>query len=123
MVLLALAFGLLLPYMLFNVEATPPTSGKGDVLQPLPPPPAGRSTATLTLKRLQPVATIVGTGFRPGESVRLLGVTTRRVRASAAGRFTVRIRVDPCNGFSISARGSKGSRASLNYSQLHCVDP
>lgn len=121
MVLFALFFGLFLaPYTLFNLGGTIPGSGMGDVVtKPAPP----RGTATLTLKTLQPVATIVGTGFRPGESIRLLGVTTRRVRASSAGRFTVRIRADPCNGFSISAVGSKGSRASLNYSQLHCVDP
>jgi hypothetical protein len=122
MALFALILGLFLaPYTFFNVGGSTPTSGLGDVIQG---PPATRGTATLTVKTLQPVATIVGTGFKPHENVRLMGVTTKRVRASATGRFTVRIRgADPCNGISISAVGAKGSHASLNYSQLLCVEP
>jgi hypothetical protein len=121
MALFALILGLFLaPYTLFNVGGSTPSSGLGDVIQG---PPATRGTATLTVKKLQPVAIIVGAGFKPHESVRLMGVTTKRVRASAAGRFTVRIRgADPCS-ISISAVGSKGSRASVNYSQLHCIEP
>jgi hypothetical protein len=121
MALLVLVLGLfLVPYTLFNAGGATPSSGLGDVLTK--PAPA-RGSATLTLKRLQPVATLVGSGFRPRESVRLLGATTVRVRASAAGRFTVRLRVDPCGGFSITAVGSKGSLAAIQYSQLHCMDP
>jgi hypothetical protein len=46
----------------------------------------------------------------------------KRVDASPAGRFTVNLggAADKCNGFTLVAVGSRGSRASLNFSQLLC---
>lgn len=107
---------------LFNVGGSTPTTGLGDVVQE--PAPAARSTARLAIKRVRPIAIIVGTGFKSGEVVRLTGVNVRQVRASARGAFTIRLRnTDPCNGLSVSAVGNKGSRAAVNYSQLLCVAP
>jgi len=62
-----------------------------------------------------------GIHFRAGERVSI--VTYARVRsvriatASAAGAFTVRYRfsLDRCSAFAVSARGSRGSRASLKF--------
>ena len=78
----------------------------------------------LSIKRVRPVAIIVGTGFKSREVVRFTGVHTKPLRASTSGTFTIRLRnVDPCNGLSVTAVGSKGSRASVNYSQLLCMAP
>ena len=80
--------------------------------------------ATLNLKSMQPVV-VSGRGFGSGESVRVSGIGTKRVRASTAGAFTVNLGrgADRCNGFTLVAVGSNGSRASLNFSQLLCVAP
>ena len=100
-----------------GVEAVP-SSGTGDVLQA----PAG-GKPQLAIKRVMPITIVAGSGFKSGEVVRLTGVHVRQVRASAKGTFTIRLRnMDPCSGFSITAVGSKGSRTSIQYSQLHCVD-
>lgn len=89
-----------------------------------PSAPSARSNAVLAVKKVQPVVIVVGTRFKPNELVRVTGVGTKRVRASAKGRFTVRFpNTDPCGGFTIVAVGSKGSRAALNFSQLFCADP
>jgi hypothetical protein len=104
---------------LFSSGGSVPSSGTGDVLQA--PAPA---RAQLAIKRVRPITIIVGSGFKSGEVVRLTGVNTRQVRASAGGTFTLRLRnTDPCNGFSVTAVGNKGSRAAINYSQLLCVAP
>ncbi len=51
-------------------------------------------------------------------------MSTRQVRASARGTFTLRLRAtDPCSGFSVIAVGNKGSRAAVNYSQFSCAAP
>jgi hypothetical protein len=50
-------------------------------------------------------------------------VPVKRVRASATGTFTIRFRSDPCSSFTITATGSKGSRAAVNYSQFSCPAP
>jgi hypothetical protein len=126
MLLLALIFGLFaFPFFAFNVGGTVPGTGTGEAVpSPVPAPSPARGTAKLTLKAVQPVATVVGTGFKPRENVRIMSGTTTRVGASAKGTFTVRLRhADPCNGFTITAVGSKGSRASLQYSQLLCIEP
>lgn len=97
-----------------------PSSGTGKVLQA----PAAPGKARLSIKRVVPTAIIAGSGFKSGEVVRLTGVPVRQVRASARGTFTIRLRsVDPCNGLSVTAIGSKGSRAAVNYSQLYCAVP
>lgn len=71
---------------------------------------------------------VKGTGFVPGERVRLtLGGGTglgRTVRAGSDGSFTAVFRnVDACDSVTAEARGSKGSRASFNFSQLTCLTP
>lgn len=107
---------------LFNVGGSVPETGLGEVQQA----PAAHSTARLTIKRVIPTAIVVGTGFRSGEIVRLTGVPVKKVRASAKGTFTIRFRwSDPCRGFSVTAIGSKGSRAAANYSQsrFNCAVP
>ena len=111
--------------MLFSFGGTVPDSGMGEV-QKAPTfetAPAARSTARLMIKRVMPRAVVVGTGFRSSELVRLTGVPVKRVRASARGTFTIRFRIDPCRSFSITATGSKGSRAGVNYSQFSCAAP
>ncbi len=104
---------------LFNVGGSVPGTGLGEVQRA----PAARSTAQLTIKRVIPMAIVAGTGFKSGELVRFSGVPVKQVRASAKGTFTLRLRIDPCSSFSITAIGSKGSRAGVNYSQLYCAAP
>ena len=71
---------------------------------------------------------VKGTGFVPGERVRLtLGGGTglrKTVQASAEGSFTAVFRgVSACDSVTADARGSKGSRASFNFSQVACLSP
>jgi hypothetical protein len=102
----------------FDGGGTNPGSGTGDVLQA----PAS-NTARLTIRRVIPTTIVAGTGFKSGEAVRLTGVPVRQVRASAKGTFTVRFRGDPCRSLTVTAIGSKGSRAAVNYSQFSCAVP
>jgi hypothetical protein len=104
---------------LFSVGGATPETGLGELQQA----PAAHSTAQLMIKRVIPMAVVVGTGFRSGELVRLTGVPVRQVRASAKGTFTVRFGGDPCRSLTVTATGSKGSRASVNYSQFSCAAP
>jgi hypothetical protein len=104
---------------LFSVGGSVPGTGLGDVQQGQ----AAHSTARLTIKRVIPTALVAGTGFKSSEVVRLTGVPVTQVRASARGTFTVRFRSDPCRSFTVTATGSKGSRASVNYSQFSCAVP
>jgi hypothetical protein len=96
-----------------------PSSGTGEVLRA----PAAPGKARLLIKRVVPKAIIAGTGFKSGEVVRLTGVPVRQVRTSARGTFTIRVSVDPCRSLSVTAIGSKGSRAAVNYSQFNCALP
>ena len=104
---------------LFGAGGSVPETGLGEVQKV----PAARSNAQLMIKRVIPMAVVAGTGFRSGELVRLTGVPVKRVRASTKGAFTIRFRTDPCRSFSITATGSKGSRAGVNYSQFSCAAP
>ena len=120
MVLLALLV-VLAGMTVFNAGGSTPGTGPGNVIQA--PAPA-RNTAKLAIKRVYPMVIVAGTGFKSGEVVRLSGVSTRQLRASARGTFTVRFRAgDPCSGFSVIAVGNKGSRTAVNYSQLSCAAP
>ena len=112
---------------LFNAGGTVPETGLGEV-QKGPAAhrkgPAAHSTARLMIKPVIPTTIVAGTGFKSGEVVRLTGIPVRQVRASAKGAFTIRLRsVDPCNGLSVTAVGNKGSRTSVQYSQLLCAAP
>jgi len=104
---------------LFNVGGSTPETGLGEVQKT----PAARSTAQLMIKRVIPTTVVAGSGFRSNEAVRLTGVPVKRVRASAKGTFTIRFRSDPCSSLTITATGSKGSRAAVNYSQFSCPAP
>ena len=84
--------------------------------------------------RLMPVGLaplmVKGSGFKSGETVTLVSTespvkTRRSVKASAAGTFVVRMGVsaDRCNGMTVVATGSEGSRASFNFSEVVCAAP
>jgi hypothetical protein len=82
-----------------------------------PPARAVLRPASITPLKLQ------GTGFHPGESVRVTvtpstgGGVTRRVRAGRRGSFVVGFPgIDACGGLEGDARGSRGSQASFQFS-------
>ena len=72
---------------------------------------------------------IKGTGFAPGEHVRLTATAgskkvTRTASAGQRGGFVVSLplgSVDRCNGLTVVAKGDKGSRTSFRFSQLLCA--
>jgi hypothetical protein len=75
-------------------------------------------------------ATLRGAGFQPREHVRVVVVSgstrsVKKVVATAAGRFTVRVQGDlnACVGFSATAVGSKGTRASFKRAPGQCAAP
>lgn len=100
------------------------SSGTGET-RTVPASPPAKTTfgrASLSIKSMSPL-TVAGSGFKPGESVRISGAGTKRVAASRRGAFSVRLPgVDPCGSLTIVAVGTKGSRASMNFSQLLCVE-
>lgn len=83
--------------------------------------------------RLMPIGLaplmVKGSGFKSGETVTLRSTespvkTRRTVKASASGGFVVRMGLaDRCNGMTVVATGSKGSRASFNFSEVVCAAP
>lgn len=90
---------------------------------PLPKGTTSNGRASLSLRSLRPL-TVMGRGFKTGERVRVSGAGSRMVVASRRGGFAVRMAYqDPCASLTITAVGSKGSRASLNFSQLYCAAP
>jgi hypothetical protein len=70
--------------------------------------------------------TIDGTGFRSNERVRIVvdgggAEAWENTHASRRGRFRVVLNgVKGCDSLTVSAAGSKGSRASLNVSSYVC---
>ena len=72
---------------------------------------------------------IRGVGFRAGERVRILatggGADTKRVTATVAGAFTLRlrVRVGRCTSLVVQAVGAAGSRAMIDRPTLDCTDP
>lgn len=121
--LVALVFALPL-YTLTNVgsETTTPEAVPAPST-PLPKGTTSNGRASLSLRSLRPL-TVLGRGFKSGERVRVSGAGVKRVVASRRGGFAVRMAYqDPCASLSITAVGSKGSRASLNFSQLYCAAP
>lgn len=95
---------------------------------PAPSTPLQKSTtsngrASLSLRSLRPL-TVLGRGFKSGERVRVSGAGLKMVVASRRGGFVVRMAYhEPCASLTITAVGSKGSRASLNFSQFRCAAP
>jgi hypothetical protein len=68
-----------------------------------------------------------GTGFRPGEKVTLaakgLQSSHATARADGSGEFEATLRgLKNCDSVTVTAFGSKGSRAEFNLSQIACVD-
>jgi hypothetical protein len=127
MALVALV-ALLVAFPLFNLAGTeaeaepravPPRS------TPLPKGAPSTGRASIAFTSLRPV-TIAGRGFKAEErvSVRVSGEGSKRIVASRRGAFVVRFPYQGnCPSLSITAVGSKGSRASLNISHLLCIEP
>jgi hypothetical protein len=75
--------------------------------------------------------TVRGTNFKSAERVQVEVVAgsrnvTRSATGSSTGAFTMRMAgVDPnaCQGFSITATGNKGSRATFKRAPGQCPDP
>jgi len=113
--LLALVF---IPLGLFNLGGT--TSASGTIA---PSPSAVPMRATLQLRSLSPL-TVAGTGFKARETVEVSGVGSKKVQASTKGSFVVRFSIgaDRCKSLNVAAVGSKGSRATLNFSELLCLE-
>jgi hypothetical protein len=94
---------------------------------------AAAATPRATLRLVDDVpATLRGAGFQPREHVRIVIVagttrTVKKVVATARGRFVVHVRADAndCAGFSATAVGNKGTRATLKRAPGQCpqLDP
>jgi len=89
----------------------------------------GETRPALRLVDASPV-TFRGTGFEADEHVRVFFVGTtravRRVVASAQGRFSVRFAdadANACTGFSATAVGDQGSRATFKRAPGQCPVP
>jgi hypothetical protein len=90
-------------------------------------PTAAAKRPTLAITSIMPLR-VAGSGFKPNEQVRLTAESSRKnVRADGRGRFTASLPpVDPCNGFIVTAKGGKGSHASIAFSatwRVHCIAP
>jgi hypothetical protein len=89
---------------------------------------AGSARPTLTVRDFSPL-TVRGTHFHSRELVTVTvvyrGRHDRRVRATAAGTFTVRFRfsVEECAKYVVSARGDAGSRAFYKRPPTMCPNP
>jgi hypothetical protein len=108
-------------FLFFAFPAMTLSPGSGET-QSAPPATTTAKTgrASLTMKSLRPL-TVAGSGFKAAERVRITGAGTKTLTASRGGAFTTRLTgADPC-GLTIVAMGSRGSRASLNFSKLLCV--
>jgi hypothetical protein len=93
-------------------------------------PAATHSTPQAASPQLVPVSKapfrVKGSGFVPNERVRveLVGMTSRNVTASDSGSFEVTFSgIGQCSSVTGKAVGSKGSRASFNFSQAACMPP
>jgi hypothetical protein len=83
--------------------------------------------ASLSIKSVLPLR-VAGSGFKPNEQVRLTVKSHRKlVRADSHGRFYTPLPpIDPCNGFIVTAKGGKGSNASIAFNvtwRMHCIAP
>jgi hypothetical protein len=94
-------------------------------------PSAGSTGITAARPQLVPVQqqplTVKGTGFRPGEKVRLSAKGLRSSAATAtadgAGEFEATLRgLKSCDSVNVYAVGSSGSRAQFNLSSIACTD-
>jgi hypothetical protein len=91
-------------------------------------PSATVARPTLRLLDAQPVV-LRGTAFRPNERVKITvlqpTMTSRAIRAGAAGRFGARFAfsLGRCEDLEVRARGSRGSRATLELLAPDCAEP
>jgi len=91
-------------------------------------PSGSKTTAAkpaLTVVQQQPL-TVQGTGFQPGEKVRLaakgLKSSLADATADSAGTFEASFHgLKECDSVTVSAVGSKGSHTEFNLSQIACV--
>jgi hypothetical protein len=119
--LFALIVAVFLPFAAFNLGGTTPSTGMGEVV-PVPKSQPQSGQATLSIRAFNPVI-LRGSGFKPDERVRITGTMRKTVTASKRGTFTTRLGANAqCASLTLVAVGSKGSRASLNFSQLLCVE-
>jgi hypothetical protein len=84
------------------------------------------SRAQISPVQSQPLE-IKGTGFQPGEKVALSAKGLRSshttARADSSGEFEATFHgLKNCDSVTVTAVGSKGSRAEFNLSQIACVD-
>jgi hypothetical protein len=103
----------------------------GGQAQPADATPAA-APAAANRARLAPTSTqpfrVRGTGFKPRERVRVtieqtnaMGGITRRIRATGRGTFVLNFGgVQACQGVAGRAVGSRGSRASFQFSSIRC---
>ena len=97
----------------------------------LAPAGAGQTAAKPQLQLMESaVPTVRGSGFRARERVRLVlhapGLVTRNTTAGTGGGFTMRLaglNPNSCTGFSITATGDHGSRATLKRAPGMCPLP
>ena len=88
-------------------------------------PSTSSARPTLKLVRIDPL-TVAGRGFKRSERVIVTANGRRKVVvATVNGGFTISFRGVGSCGAQIVARGSAGSRAtaSLNFSNVHCLEP
>jgi hypothetical protein len=88
-------------------------------------PTTSSARPTLKLVRIDPL-TVAGRGFKRSERVIVTANGRRKaVVAGVNGGFTISFRGVGSCGAQIVARGSAGSRAkaSLNFSNVHCLEP
>lgn len=121
MVFLAL-LGVIIGLTLLNVGGAAPGSSTRTVVSP---PKSVSARPVLAVTRISPL-TVSGRGFKSGEriAVSMNGTGRKHVVATRTGTFNVRMGgAGRCNGGTIVAVGTKGSRAVANFSQLLCVSP
>ena len=87
------------------------------------------STTSAQRPELRPVSQsplrVEGTGFRPGEDVRIEvdapNGRAKHTRASSSGSFTTDIsELTGCGSVTVTATGSQGTVAEFNFSQIAC---
>jgi hypothetical protein len=92
-------------------------------------PSASSSSSSPQRPELRPISQsplrVAGTGFRSGEKVRLVADAphkqVKHTRADSSGSFrTTFPELSGCGSITITATGSKGSRAEFNFSQIAC---
>ena len=87
-------------------------------------PAAALAPPVLRVRAVQPVV-VDGARFKPLErvTVTLDRVLARHVRAGTGGTFRATFRgavISPCDGYSVTAVGSKGSHAAVHVRALAC---